>query len=209
MTHRSCKPPDHAPRDEGRDAQGHSTSALSVSCEKFVQEMSPALAAAGARWAVVILVGYTDDDVHSLDEAADLTTDSAAGTYGTAARWLVVDTATGQSRAGSPPRTQRLDALQKLRDHYNPGPDTGYDAPSWAGEPVILVSQAMAGRQYRLVEVAGEALALRLAGEDVLEGWLPVGTFDLDTGRMTELHIATPIVTPAEDQRITVNPLET
>lgn len=45
-------------------------------------------------------------------------------------------------------------------------------------------------------------------GDGVLEGYLPAGVYDLDTGVLIELHISTPIVSRSEDQGITRNPLE-
>lgn len=44
-------------------------------------------------------------------------------------------------------------------------------------------------------------------GDGVLEGYLPAGVYDLDTGELIELHIATPLVTRSEDQGICRNPL--
>lgn len=151
------------------------------------------------------MVGYADDSVH---EAADLTTDEATGIDKTAASWLVVDTVTGDCRTGG--RPQRLAALQTLRRHYNPNADLGHDAPDWDGERTILVSQDMTSRHqaFRFVETTSAATAYCLAGEDVLEGCLPVGIFDLDLRRMIGLHIARPVVTPAADQGIATNPPE-
>jgi len=45
-------------------------------------------------------------------------------------------------------------------------------------------------------------------GDGVLEGYLPAGVYDLDTGELIELHVSTPIVSRSEDQGITVNPLQ-
>jgi hypothetical protein len=46
-------------------------------------------------------------------------------------------------------------------------------------------------------------------GDGVLEGYLPAGVYDLDTGELIELHVSTPIVTRSEDQDIAYNPLAT
>lgn len=45
-------------------------------------------------------------------------------------------------------------------------------------------------------------------GDGVLEGYLPAGVYDLDTGELIELHVSTPVVTRSEDQGVTVNPLQ-
>lgn len=45
-------------------------------------------------------------------------------------------------------------------------------------------------------------------GDGALEGYLPAGVYDLDTGDLIELHVSTPIVTRSEDQNITRNPLQ-
>jgi hypothetical protein len=45
-------------------------------------------------------------------------------------------------------------------------------------------------------------------GDGVLEGYLPDGVYDLDTGERIELHVSTPIVTRSEDQAICRNPLD-
>jgi len=45
-------------------------------------------------------------------------------------------------------------------------------------------------------------------GDAVLEGYLPDGVYDLDTGERIELHVSTPIVTRSEDQGICRNPLD-
>lgn len=45
-------------------------------------------------------------------------------------------------------------------------------------------------------------------GDGVLDGYLPAGVYDLDTGELIELHITTPLVTRSEDQGICRNPLE-
>jgi hypothetical protein len=44
-------------------------------------------------------------------------------------------------------------------------------------------------------------------GDGVLEGYLPAGVYDLDTGELIELHVSTPIVTRSEDHGICRNPL--
>ncbi len=44
-------------------------------------------------------------------------------------------------------------------------------------------------------------------GNGVLEGYLPTGIYDLDTGELIELHVSTPIVTRSEDQGVARNPL--
>lgn len=44
-------------------------------------------------------------------------------------------------------------------------------------------------------------------GNGVLEGYLPAGVYDLDTGELIELHVTTPLVTRSEDQGISCNPL--
>ncbi len=44
-------------------------------------------------------------------------------------------------------------------------------------------------------------------GGGVLEGYLPAGVYDLDTGELIELHVSTPVVTRSEDQGIARNPL--
>jgi hypothetical protein len=45
-------------------------------------------------------------------------------------------------------------------------------------------------------------------GDGVLEGYLPAGVYDLDTGELIELHVSTPVVTRSEDQGVTINPLQ-
>jgi hypothetical protein len=45
-------------------------------------------------------------------------------------------------------------------------------------------------------------------GDGVLEGYLPAGVYDLDTGELIELHVSTPVVTRSEDQGVTANPLQ-
>lgn len=45
-------------------------------------------------------------------------------------------------------------------------------------------------------------------GDGVLEGYLPAGVYDLDTGELIELHVSTPVVSKSEDQGITQNPLQ-
>jgi len=45
-------------------------------------------------------------------------------------------------------------------------------------------------------------------GDGVLEGYLPAGVYDLDTGELIELHVTTPVVSRSEDQGITRNPLQ-
>lgn len=46
-------------------------------------------------------------------------------------------------------------------------------------------------------------------GDGVLEGYVPAGVYDLDTGELIELHVTTPLVTRSEDQGISRNPLKT
>jgi len=45
-------------------------------------------------------------------------------------------------------------------------------------------------------------------GDGVLEGYLPAGVYDLDTGELIELHVTTPVVSRSEDQGVTRNPLQ-
>ena len=45
-------------------------------------------------------------------------------------------------------------------------------------------------------------------GDGVLEGYIPAGIYDLDTGELIELHVTTPVVTRSEDQGIARNPLK-
>lgn len=46
------------------------------------------------------------------------------------------------------------------------------------------------------------------AGSDMLDGWMPADCFDLDTGQKIELHYASPVITPAEEQGVTINELD-
>jgi hypothetical protein len=54
---------------------------------------------------------------------------------------------------------------------------------------------------------ATEAAAFEFLGESVLNGYSADGVYDLDTAEKIDVHVSTPIVTRAEGQGITANPL--
>ncbi len=85
----------------------------------------------------------------------------------------------------------RLDELPKLLDRY-------------AATAIQAIDRD--GRGYLQTFDAFQDACDEL-GDGVLEGYLPDGVYDLDTGELIELHVSTPIVTKSEDQGIRRNPL--
>lgn len=63
-------------------------------------------------------------------------------------------------------------------------------------------------RTRRSTRLRSEDEAFAIVADQVLDGWAPLGVFDLDTGELIEVHVAAPVVTRSEDQGITANPLE-
>lgn len=59
---------------------------------------------------------------------------------------------------------------------------------------------------YLTADTAGRAM--NDAGSQVLDGWLPVGLYDLDTGKKIDLHVSSPEISVSEDQGITINELD-
>lgn len=99
-------------------------------------------------------------------------------------------------------RDNRLSRVAKLREHYDPGDGADYDG----SDRFALVSESKG--QKLITTHATFADACAYAGDEVLDGWDPHGIFDLDTGELINLHIATPVVTRSEDQGVLENPLE-
>jgi hypothetical protein len=52
-----------------------------------------------------------------------------------------------------------------------------------------------------------EQQAFEFLGDTVLEGYAPHGVYDLDTTEKIEIQVSTPIVTRAEQQGVSANPL--
>ena len=52
-----------------------------------------------------------------------------------------------------------------------------------------------------------EQEAFEFLGDSVMEGYAPDGVYDLDTAEKIDVYVSSPIVTRAEDQRVTYNPL--
>lgn len=50
--------------------------------------------------------------------------------------------------------------------------------------------------------------AVDTAAGEVIDGWLPEGVYDLDTGEKIDIHVSSPVITPSEDQGATVNELD-
>jgi hypothetical protein len=99
-------------------------------------------------------------------------------------------------------RAQRLDALVA---HYEPDRQLGHVELS-ADDRFALASANES--QWMITTHATFADACSCASDEVLDGWDPHAVFDLDTGELINLHIASPVVTRSEDQGVLVNPVE-
>jgi hypothetical protein len=99
--------------------------------------------------------------------------------------------------------------LSKLIEYYEPDEQLGH-AEIEDGERFALVSQEE-GHGHGATMITTHktfADACDYAGGSVLDGWDPLGIFDLGTGELINLHIASPVVTRSEDQGVLTNPLE-
>lgn len=95
--------------------------------------------------------------------------------------------------------------VARLRERY--GVDRGFDAAHYDGsERYALVTESEGQKLITTHKTFADACAY--AGDEVLDGWDPHGIFDLDTGELINLHIASPVVTRSEDQGVLENPLE-
>jgi hypothetical protein len=68
-----------------------------------------------------------------------------------------------------------------------------------------ILDDQRVGAKIALFEV--EEDAFEFLGSSVLDGYAPDGVYDLDNGEKTDVHVSTPVVTRAEDQGVTANPL--
>jgi hypothetical protein len=104
----------------------------------------------------------------------------------------------------------RTDRLDILRDAYPADEQAAHDTTRDEGEPrrYLAVSECGRDKTFFLSSHVAEQEAFDQLGDGVLDGWSPVGVFDLDTGDMVDVHISTPAVTRSEDQGISFNPLE-
>jgi hypothetical protein len=98
----------------------------------------------------------------------------------------------------------RRDNVAKLAEYY------GSDAVEYDGkERFALVCEKDRGDEVAVITMhATFDDACLHASRDVLDGWDPIGVFDLDTGELINLHVSSPVVTRSEDQRMIDNPLE-
>jgi hypothetical protein len=98
--------------------------------------------------------------------------------------------------------------LAKLIEHYEPDAKLGH-ADVDDGKSFALVSQesghGLDGTMITSHDTFADACAY--AGDSVLDGWDPLGVFNLDTCELINLHIASPVVTRSEDQGVLENPI--
>jgi hypothetical protein len=98
----------------------------------------------------------------------------------------------------------RAHRLKILVAYYGPDEQLGHVDDS--GERFALVSESDSDEKMITTHARFED-ACFYAGDQVLDGWAPLGVFDLDTGELINLHIASPVVTRSEDQGVLENPI--
>jgi hypothetical protein len=103
---------------------------------------------------------------------------------------------------------RRIENYGLLLEHFEP--PTVYDNVTPATHRYAAVSEEFfdetrVGALVFLCETEQEAF--EVLGGSVLDGFAPDGVYDLETGEKIEVHVSTPIVTRAQDQGVTLNPL--
>lgn len=108
---------------------------------------------------------------------------------------------------------RRTERLQVLYDHYDN--DTHDDmrstfpkASEARGVERYVTVQRRGDGDYFLNDFATEEHAFAQLGDAVLEGDEIEAVYDLDTGEMIQLHVATPVVSRSCDQGTMENPLK-
>lgn len=99
--------------------------------------------------------------------------------------------------------------FQRLLDVF-PG-DAGVPDESDTIQRFVLVQKnghptGDGGYSYTAGDTFDEAVDF--AGGEILDGWVPEGVYDLDTGEKIDVHVSSPVITRSEDQGATVNELD-
>ena len=85
---------------------------------------------------------------------------------------------------------------------YDP---VGPTMPRYAAVSAEFFDDQRVGAKIGLCETEEEAYGF--LGESVLEGYSPDGVYDLDTAEKIDIEVSTPIVTRANEQGISANPI--
>lgn len=93
----------------------------------------------------------------------------------------------------------------KLLDRF-PG-DAGVPEETDTIERYVLVQSNEQDGAHAFVWGDTREDAFEYAGGEILDGWMPLGIFDLDTGIKHDLHISSPVIAVSEDSPCTVNEL--
>lgn len=98
----------------------------------------------------------------------------------------------------------------RLVEHYGPTGDLTPPVQD-VGDYVLIQAYETrgitGGEEVAFVTRDDLAELFEFAGSEVLEGWIPFAIFDLNDGTLIDVHVTTPVVSAAEDQGITENPL--
>jgi hypothetical protein len=113
------------------------------------------------------------------------------------------------ARLMNPMTNVRFDNYARLLEHFEP--HTIFDNVSpetnrYASVAEEFCDEQRAGALIALCETEIEAFGI--LGESVLDGYAPDGVYGLDTGEKIEVRVSTPVITRAEDQGMTSNPLQ-
>jgi hypothetical protein len=103
----------------------------------------------------------------------------------------------------------RAENYRRLHEHFEPHivyDNAGPETHRYAAVAEEFFDQQRVGAIVLLCETVQQAC--EVLGDSVLDGYAPDGVYDLETGQKIDVHVSTPIVTRAEDQGITANPLD-
>jgi hypothetical protein len=92
---------------------------------------------------------------------------------------------------------------QVIEEHHAPIAD--YDIEEQYAERWLYLADDQ-GERRTSTHGTFEDLCEYAGGEVLDSGTVPLTAYDLDTGRVVELHVTTPIVSAAEEQGVSVHP---